>query len=46
MAKTETIKSLENLYSWAEFYSTNGKWDNYNKCENQIIEFKKLHNLN
>jgi len=46
MKKEEAIKQLQNLFSWAEFYSKNQQWDAYNKCDIQILEFKQLHNLN
>ncbi len=45
MKKETVIKKLQELFSWSEFYSTNQRWDDYNKCELQIIEFKKQHNL-
>ena len=45
MEKQEAIKRLQNLFSWSELYSVNQNWDSYNKCENQIIEFKQKHNL-
>lgn len=46
MKRQEAIKELQNLYSWSEFYSKNQRWDDYNKCEIQIIEFKEKYNLN
>ncbi len=43
--KEEILKELQNLFSWAEFYSKNNQWDAYNKCDMQIFEYKRKHNL-
>jgi hypothetical protein len=45
MNKEEVIKKLQELFSWSEFYSKNQRWDDYNKCELQVIEFKNKHKL-
>lgn len=45
MKREEVIKGLQNLFSWAEFYSKNGLWDAYEKCDKQISEYKLKHDL-
>ena len=45
MNKEEVINKLQELFNWSELYSKNQRWDDYNKCELQIIEFKTKHKL-
>jgi len=43
--KPDTLKQLQCLYSWNEFYSKNQLWEQMDKCTIQIDEFKKKHNI-
>lgn len=45
MKREEILKQLQNLFSWAEFYSKNQQWDSYAKCDQQILEYKLKHDL-
>lgn len=33
-------KQIECLYAWAEFYAKNERWDDYNKCQDQINDLR------
>jgi len=41
----EKRKQLECLYSWADFYAKNQLWSQYDKCQNQIDNFKNKHKI-
>lgn len=45
MIKTEIVKELQCLYSWAEFYGKNQQWESMDKTQLQIEEFKNKHGL-
>jgi len=45
MKREEILKQLQNLFSWAEFYSKNHLFDAYAKCDQQITEYKLKHDL-
>jgi hypothetical protein len=37
-------KQLECLFAWSEFYAANQRWEDYDKCQNQIEELKNILN--
>lgn len=42
----EVVKKLQKLYSWLDFYKQNQRFQDIEKTQNQIKEFKISNNLN
>lgn len=40
------MKQLECLYSWADFYKQNQRWNEWAKAQEQIEDYKQKHKLN
>ena len=41
---SKTIKQLQNLYSWTQFYQDRGNKEQIRKCQTEIAQLKQAYN--